>query len=364
MYSIRDYDEIIRRNRAFVNMESVERPLLGIYIGSEMPLELYKKASEIFSSFKGSVVVPEAINPKDFLDDYDRLFLEHEQVGDDLFWSASPLVGFPWMEAIVGIPVHASSATYWTTPYLDTWDKLNEINFSFENRWFQKLLEFKEVLIKHINGRYPIATSFVPVRGPGDMMGAALGQQKLALELYDNPENVKKLASIYTEIWIKVAKAQIEKTPKFYNGYVMPWYNIWMPDYCQYIQEDSLAYFSPKFYREILLENHIKMANSFKYSLMHLHTDGLYCLDKLYQMENLKIIEVTRDMAGPSAFELLPTLKELQKHKPLLIWGDLTREEIKELLNILSPRGLCICPVVKTLDEGKELIKRMKEKSL
>jgi len=364
MLKMHNYDEIILRNKAFINMELVDRPLLGVWVGSEMPLELYKKASEIFSSFKGSVIAPDAINPKDFLGDYDRLFLEHEQVGDDLFWSASPLVGFPWMEAIVGCPVYASSSTYWAAPYLNNWDKIKEITFSFENKWFQKLLEFKEVLIDHSNGRYPIATSFVPVRGIGDMMGAALGQQNLALELYDNPEKVKKLASIYTDIWIKVAKAQIERTPKFHNGYVLPWYNIWTPDYCQYIQEDSLAYFSPKFYREILLKNHIRMINNFKYPFMHLHPDGLYCLNELYKIENLKIIDVTRDLAGPSILKLLPTLKEIQKHKPLLIWGDLTKEEIKELLNTLSPRGLCICPVVKTLEEGKDFIKRTKEKNL
>jgi len=364
MLNMRDYDEIIHRNRAFVNMEPVERPLLGMHIGSEMPLELYRKASKILSSSKGSKIVPEAINPRDFLDDYDRLFSEHEEVGDDLFWSASPLVGFPWMEAIVGIPVYASSATYWTAPCLNSWGEINEITFSFKNKWFQKLLEFKEVLIEHIKGRYPVATSFVPVRGPGDIMGAALGQQRLCLEFYDNLENVKKLASIYTDIWVKVAKAQVNQTPKFYNGYVLPWYNIWMSGYCQYIQEDSLAYFSPKFYREILLKNHIKMINSFEYSFMHLHTDGLYCLNDLYKMENLKIIDVIRDMGGLSIFELLSTLKEVQRYKPLLIWGDLTREEIKEFLNTLSPKGLCIYPVVKTLEEGKYLIKRMKEKNL
>ena len=361
---MRNYDEVISRNEAFINMEPVERPLLGIHIGSEMPLELYKKASEIFSSFGKSPIVPEAINPQDFLEDYDRLFLEHEQVGDDLFWPASPLVGFPWMEAIVGIPVYASSATYWTKPCLDNWDKLNEISFSFENKWFQKLLEFKEVLIEHTKGRYPVATSFVPVRGIGDMMGAALGQERLALQLYDNPENVKKLASIYTDIWIKVAtKTQAESTPEFYNGYVVPWYSIWTPDYCQYMQEDSLAYFSPKLYREILLERHVRMTNNF-YSFMHLHPDSLYCLDELYKIENLKVVEIGRDLSGPSIFELLPTLKEVQKHKPLLIWGNLAKEEIREVLNRLSPKGLGICPIVKTVEEGKTLMKGMKEKSL
>ena len=364
MLKTRDYDEIICRNKAFVNMEPVDRPLLGIWVGSEIPLQLYKKAAEIFSSFNGSAIVPEAINPQDFLDDFDRLFLEHEQVGDDLFWPAAPLVGFPWMEAIVGAFVYASSDTYWTIPYLDHPDKLDEISFSFENKWFQKLLEFKEVLIEHAEGRYPVATSPVPVRGPGDMMGAALGQERLCFELYDNPEKVKKLASIYTDIWIRVAKAQIEKMPKFHNGYVVAWYSVWTSDVCQYMQEDSLAYFSPRFYREILLENHVRMANSFQYPLMHLHPHSLYCLNELYKMENLKVIEIGRDLFGPSIPELLLTLKEVQKHKPLLIWGDLTREEIRQLLNELSPQGLCIYPVVKTVEEGKSLLKKMKERKI
>lgn len=43
------------------------------------------------------------------------------------------------VEAIAGALVYASSDTYWTIPYLDSWDRLDEISFSFENKWFQKL---------------------------------------------------------------------------------------------------------------------------------------------------------------------------------------------------------------------------------
>lgn len=193
-------------------------------------------------------------------------------------------------------------------------------------------------------------------------MGGTLGQERLCLELYDNLDKVKQLVSIYTDIWIKVNKLQIEKTPRFHNGYVGAFYNIWTPDPCQYDQEDSLDCLSPKFFREVLLENHIKICNSFEYSLMHLHPNSLYCLNDLYAINSLRIIEITKDLFGPSIFELVPTLKEVQKHKPLLIWGDLTQEEIGHLLNELSPRGLCVCPVVKTLEEGKSLLKKMKNR--
>ena len=359
----RNYDEIIQRNVAFVNRDPVERPLFGVWIGSYIPSQLYRKAVESFSP-GNKPITPEAIDPKVFLADVDRLFWEHEQVGDDLIWSATPLIGFPWMEAVIGCPIYGSSGSFWAVPFVDVWDKLDEINFSPENKWFQKILEFKEVFIERSQGRYPIATSPSPIRGPGDMMGAALGQQRLCLASYDNPERIKRLASIYTDIWLRVNKLQIEKTPRFREGYVVAFYNIWTPDFCQYSQEDSLDYLSPKIFREILLKNHIRIFNNFEYPFIHLHPNSLYCLKDLYKISNLKVIEINKDLFGPSIFELLPTLKEVQKHKPLLIWGDLTKEEIRELLQKLSPRGLCIYPVVKDIEEGKALLKRMKNRDL
>ena len=349
---------------AFVNREPVGRPLFGVWVGSYMPFQMYKKAAGKLSFQRGMSITPDMVDPKDFLADIDRLFWEHEQVGDDLIWAATPLIGFPWMEAVVGCPIRASSDSFWATPYINSWEKINEINFSSENKWFQKILEFKEIFAEHSQGRYPVGTSPSPIRGIGDMMGAALGQERLCLELYDNLEKVKKLASIYTDIWIRVNKIQIKKTPKFLNGYTVAFYNMWTPKLCQYDQEDALDYFSPRFFREVLLKNHTKICNSFPCSLIHLHPNLLYCLNDLYGIDNLKVIEINKDLHGPSIFKLLPTLKEIQKHKPLLIWGDLTKEEIRELLNTLSPRGLCIYPVVKTVEEGKTLIKKMKKKNL
>jgi len=150
---MRDYDEIIRRNRASINMEEVERPLFGIWVGSYMPFQICNKASEKLSFSNQSLITPEALNPKGFLDDIDRLFWEHEQVGDDLIWAATPLIGFPWMEAIVGCSIRASSDNFWATPCIDGWEKIDEINFSPENKWFQKILEFKEIFAEHSRGK-------------------------------------------------------------------------------------------------------------------------------------------------------------------------------------------------------------------
>jgi len=166
----------------------------------------------------------------------------------------------------VGCPIYVSSGTFWPASRKCVWRRLEEVDLSSNNKWLQKLLELQTVLAEHAEGKYPVGTSTL-MRGPGDMMGAVLGQQRLILELYDNLEKIKILTSIYTKMWIEVAHAQNQLTPGFHDGYVLgASVGLWTPQICQYIQDDALSYFSPKFYTEVLLNNHLTMFNSFEYS--------------------------------------------------------------------------------------------------
>ena len=360
-------EKLVARNKTFINMEEIDRPLYGIsHIGSDLPLRLYEKIGSVLPS--SGLVVPEMINSKDFLKDVDRLVLQHEKAGGDILWPASPLSGFPWMEAIVGCPINVSSGTLWAAPRRCDWQKLEEVNLSSDNKWLQKLLELQTVLTEHVKKKYPVGTSTL-IRGPGDMMGAVLGQERLALELYDNLEKVKALSSVYTKVWVKVAHAQNQLTPKFHGGYVLgASIGLWTPGICQYMQEDALAYFSPKFYREVLLNNHITMSNNFEYSFFHLHPTSLYAVDELIKIKNLTIVEVNREVIGPSIEKLLPVFRKIQKYKPLFIswrYGTPSKipieAEIRFVLKNLPSKGLCLHFVPKDPEEGIVLMNLMRK---
>jgi len=89
-----EFDELIVRHEAFVNMEEVDRPLGVSHIESDLPLRVYKEIGSVLPST--GLITPEMIKPKDFLKDVDRLVLQHEKVGGDILWPATPLSGFPW----------------------------------------------------------------------------------------------------------------------------------------------------------------------------------------------------------------------------------------------------------------------------
>ena len=56
-----------------------------------------------------------------------------------------------------------------------------------------------------VSDKYPIGSS-THLRGPADMMSAAIGQKQFPLELYDNPEKIKSMGKVYTSTFIEVAR--------------------------------------------------------------------------------------------------------------------------------------------------------------
>ena len=355
---------MIAKHRAFLDKEEVEQPLYGISFiaGGEVPLQRFRHMATVLPS--SGRILPEMITPEDFLRDVNREILEHQKVGGDLFLEMTPLQGFPWIEAIVGCPIYNSSGTLWAASRSCSWEELEEIDLSENNPWLRKLLQLQSALVENAGGRYPIGTSAM-MRGPGDMMGAALGQEKLALALYDTIDKVRSLAAHYTDAWLEVARMQHELTPPFHGGYLLGgWTGLWTPGMGQYLQEDALAYFSPRFYKEVLLRQHRAMAKSAPYTFFHLHPTSLYAVDELVHLENLTIIEVNRELVGPSIEEVLPVLKKIHQHKALWIvwtWGTShalpVEHEIRCLLEHLSPRGLCLnfCP--QDIEEGRVLMR-------
>ena len=106
------------------------------------------------------------------------------------------------------------------------------------------------------------------------------------------------------------------------------------------------------------------MAATTDYSLFHFHPVGLYALKDLMNIQRPSIIEVHREVTGPSIEELFPWLKLVQERKALLIsWcpdapGKVPLEaEIRYALRNLSPRGLCLHFAAKDAEEGKSIIR-------
>ncbi len=347
-------DEIVQRHRLFWQRGQTDRPIAACWIGSRLPDELYTAARAI----PVGRVMPTDIHVDRFLADYDRLQEIHQSVDDDAFWIASPFFGIPWMEAILGCPVHYSGETFWADPIWPEWPEDIRLPLPEGGAWLEKLLEFTRALVERAAGQYGVATTLM--RGPSDLAAAVRGHEAMIYDLYDNQQELHRLLEVATSIWIDVARAQLEAIPPLAGGYVSNFYRAWAPDRIIFTQEDASASYSPSLFRQFLLPRDRRITDAFPYSIMHVHSLTVWPIRQWLEVDSLSCLEINYDNNGPRLPELLPLLRAIQERKPLIIRGELTAEEIGWIKQELSPNGLLLNVVAPSVGEARDLLMALK----
>jgi hypothetical protein len=147
---------------------------------------------------------------------------------------------------------------------------------------------------------------------------------------------------------------------------IPPWHNthaaggypskVWSKRTLTYNQEDCAAYLGPDIFREFLLPPARKMASAAEVSFIHLHSGCLYPVDILLDDGNYDIIEINIDHEGtaPPLRKLLNVFKKIQQSgKALLLWGQMSDDDIVYLSKELDPSGLSLPPIIDSAD-GQE----------
>jgi hypothetical protein len=117
---------------------------------------------------------------------------------------------------------------------------------------------------------------------------------------------------------------------------------------------------SPDLYREFLSEPERRICEGRGYTAIHLHPASFFLLDELLAKDDLKAIEVNKDVGGPSVKEMIPYLRKIQTRKSLILWGDLDEADLRCVESELSPQGLFLNILAPDLDTAKRLQDRVR----
>jgi hypothetical protein len=346
----RNLRKLIEKHQSFIEIKNVNRPLLCINVTGNRFAGSYKNTFKNIDFEKE--VSPDDIVLDDYIKDVEYFIELNEKTGIDFLYPVTPYPYIPWIEAIIGCPIFAGKDSFYAEPFIKNLDSFSYKFNILENKWLNKLIEMQTALVTYLNGKYPVASSTL-MRGPTDMLSAALGQNLLPLLLYDSPDKIKELSNIFTGELIKIDQIinNIAEDCNF-PGYTINTFGIWTKEICQYFQDDAVIFLSPKFYNDLILNNHIFIDNSFSSTFYHLHPESLYILDYLIKLPNLKIIEVNREpeAVGPKLEKILPALKKIQESGKAVILcfadpgfkPDIIKKEAKILRDSLSFNGLCL----------------------
>jgi hypothetical protein len=262
----------------------------------------------------------------------------------DLFRLESAWATIPWMEAIVGCPIHAGPGEAMKPqPALGAnFEGIERVAASPDSPWLRKLLDLTSALVERNDGGYLV--THTQMGGPIDMLCGLLGDERMVLALHDAPDRVKDILSRAAGAFVDVAWEQYDLIPSFHGG-CAPWlYGIWAPGSAVRFQCDAASQLSPDLYRSAVLPHDRTIMQAFDFSIVDLHSSGTLRLNPLFAVESdLTAIAVTLDRhaGSPSISELSQTFRNILESKSLLVYGDVTRDELAMLLK-LPPRGLCI----------------------
>ncbi len=329
-----------------------ERPLLGFFHGSEYPIHRYEAARCIPV---GRALVPDDFPVEPYLDDSDRLFELHEQCGGDFIWSASCFWGIPWVEAALGCPIvlssYESGSIHAETPV--TYQGAESLpEFSLDNPWAQKAIEFIEKTSQRSAGRYPLATT--RMRGISDLLAVLYGGQDFVFKMLAEPDEIHRASARLCEFWIEFGKMQIQRIPEFHNGIGSFYYNAWAPRGTIWHQEDAAALLSPTLFEQFIAHHDKKIVDAFDGCIMHQHSTGYVPVDQYLTMD-FTALELHIDSGGPSAEELVDIHRSILQSKPLIIWGDIPEHDLDWIFlkSELPPHGLAVITVVESPQQAQ-----------
>jgi hypothetical protein len=324
-------------HRKFWNHEKPSRPLVSFRIGNYFFATHYRAAEKLL--VKGTKITPDMIDVDSFLEDYERQYNEVSALGQSGFWTAEPYTGIPWMEAFWGCEIMANGESFIAKPQAKAPGDLETLQFDPDSPWVAKYLEFVQKLNGLSQGRFPVGAPIM--RGEGDTAGAVLGQTQFIYALYEEPEIIKQTLRKITDSFLWIYGEMHKLNTPFLGGSSLGLYHLWAPGESLWFQDDIGVLLSPALYREFFLENETYFCGKYKYTMMHLHPSSFHLLDDILGNENLRAVEINKDAGGPSMLQMIPQFRKvLEKNRSLIIWGDLTEQDIWVVFDNLPPEGV------------------------
>ena len=332
-------EEALERHRAFWLRAETDRPLLRVepYRGYE-PYEPYVR--------RDGTDLPDGAELEPGLLDHLATSLPYRphELLDGVFVSGWGPYDACWTEAILGCRVRRRGPSVWSDPFIHSWAEVDNLSWDGSSVWLDELLEANRVLAAEVKGEYPVCQPLL--RGPLDMVEAAVPTEMLYAGFYENPSQLRRLLDLCADVFVTTAKRWFAATPSFHGGHVTrrEW-GLWAPGSTVQFQADAMRNLSPKTYRAFVFEIDRRIAREFEYPAFHTHSGSAHILPVLAAVPELQAIEVTLDPPpyAPPASELLPSFQLVQQAgKSLLIKGAMTRSGLDAMLETLSPVGLCI----------------------
>ena len=266
-------------------------------------------------------------------------FARRADFPDDTLPQVSAPSGLAITGWLFGAQVEVMAGIPWVWPILERIEDWRNLDFDAVRERYDRILEIDRLLAEISGGRYAVSATVLD--GPADMVVRLLGEQKLALALYEQPEEVDAAFAALADLWRVLVRAKLRTVPLYGGGTATGW-AYWVPGKGIALQEDFGQMVSPAQFRAQILSYDRSLARGLDCLWFHVHSGGIHMAPEIAASGVFGAVQITNDYpAGPSIDEMLPVLQAIQQ-QGCLILRKFTLDQLDRVIGRLSPRGLAI----------------------
>lgn len=310
---------------------SLERPLIKITLQEQAacPLRIPLLTQAACHRFD--------ISPEDVIERINWELEQQEYLGD-----AFPMVNFDVfgpgvIAAFLGADLDNSSGRVWFSDSRGL--ELEDMHFEFQenNRWFQRICKIYQAGIRRWNGL--VLMGMPDLGGVMDILASLRGSENLLYDLYDNPDEVKRVSGEIQEIWLKYFRAFSEILRQADPGYT-DWTGLFSEEPSYVVQCDFSYMIGPDMFREFVLDDLTRLCEALPHTLYHMDGKGqLAHFPQLAQIRALDAVQWCPGDGAPRTGEWPEVYRQIRESgKNIHVLGD--ARDFRDIAAQIGAKGL------------------------
>ena len=292
------------------------------------------------SEFEGAarhLLWDESVPPEKVVECWER-DLSRRRFYGDAFPHVWPNMGPGVIAAFMGADAHNDETTVWFTPREEK--EISDIHFAFDpdNKWFVRMQDVCRLALECWDGLVQVGAT--DLGGNLDILSTFRPSEKLLLDLYDHPDDLKRLTEEAHDAWWGYYDAA--------NGVLQPanpGYTAWLPVFSEtpyYVLQCDFCYMiSPDMFDEFVKPELAESCRRLDHAFYHLDGPGsLPHLDSLLSIDELAGIQWVFG-AGQPGVTAWPEVHRRIREAGKLLWLSASPKEFAEVVKQLgSAEGL------------------------
>lgn len=264
---------------------TLSRPLINVKIEAYKPARKMPKAPLLSQR----TALDLSWSPEELIDRIDYELSKLEFLGDSFPYFNMECFGPGVLAAFLGAIPDNSTGRIWFRP--EEQKELCELHFTYQsdNVWFKRVKDIYHAANKRWKGR--VVMGMVDLGGVMDILAVFRGTENLLMDLYDEPEEVKRVVKELHKLWMQYYDELCAILEECNIGY-SDWAGIFSSKRSSVIQSDFSFMISNEMFKEFILDELKSCTEEISNTMYHLDGPGeLKHLDTLLELKNLNAVQ-------------------------------------------------------------------------